>query len=149
MDDLEKLFEAFRTIAGTLAVFGITFELLPIKIYPLKWLGDRLTKSTNNKIDKIQKQVNKIEYENDMKDLRNIKSRLHGYGMMIKKGEKLSHDTLKSALDDLDVYDFYKETYNTMEINGRNVKINGEIEIDRQLIVEQYKNIDSSIHEEN
>lgn len=149
MDSMIKFFEAIKTIAGCLAVFGITFELLPGKISPLKWLGNKMLKSTNDRIDTIDKKVNKMHYENDMKDLRTIKSRIHSYGMLIKKGEILSYDTLKSALDDLDVYDYYKEIYKVMEINGRKVKINGEIEVDRQLIVDQMKSIETCIHKEN
>ena len=139
-----KMFEYIKTIVSTLALLGITLDILPIKISPLKWLGDRLNKSTNERIDKIENKVNTIEYNNDMKDLRNTKSRIHSYGMLLKKGEKLPTDTLKSALDDLDVYDYYKETYKYMEINGRKFKINGEVEVDRQLIQEAMKEHDGT-----
>jgi len=134
VEDLLKIFDLIKTIAGSLAVFGLTFELLPIKIAPLKWIGDRLNKNVNDKIDKIQAQVNRIEYENDMKDLRNVKSRLHQYGLAIRNGEILTDDIIKSAFDDLDVYDGYKDTYKYMIINGKKVKINGEVEADRHLI---------------
>ena len=71
----DELIKAIRIIVDFLAVFGITFEVLPIKFSPLRWLGNRLNKSTNERIDKIQKQVDRMEYENDMRDLRNVKSR--------------------------------------------------------------------------
>lgn len=140
MAELEKIFDVIKTIVSILAIFGVTFEILPIKISPLKWIGKRITQETNDKIDKIQKQVDNIEYNNDMKDLRTIKNRLHTYGRMIQNKEDLSIDTLKSALDDLDIYDYYKETYKYMWINGRKVKINGEIEVDRQLITNAMTN---------
>lgn len=131
-----ELIKAIRIIVDFLAVFGITFEVLPIKFSPLRWLGNRLNKSTNERIDKIQKQVDRMEYENDMRDLRNVKSRIHQYGQSIRKGEELTEEMIKSAFDDLDVYDFYKDKYKYMDINGKKVKINGEVETDRVLLKE-------------
>ena len=132
----DELIKYIRIIVDFLAVFGITFEVLPIKFSPLRWLGNRLNKSTNERIDKIQGQVDRMEYENDMRDLRNIKSRIHQYGQSIRKGEELTEEMIKSAFDDLDVYDFYKDKYKYMNINGKKVKINGEIETDRVLLKE-------------
>lgn len=132
----DELIKAIRIIVDFLAVFGITFEVLPIKFSPLRWIGNRLNKSTNERIDKIQEQVDRMEYENDMRDLRNVKSRIHQYGQSIRKGEELTEEMIKSAFDDLDVYDFYKDTYKCMNINGKKVKINGEVETDRILLKE-------------
>lgn len=132
----DELIKYIRIIVDFLAVFGITFEVLPIKFSPLRWLGNRLNKSTNERIDKIQGQVDRMEYENDMKDLRNVKSRIHQYGQSIRKGEELTEEMIKSAFDDLDVYDFYKDKYKYMNINGKKVKINGEVETDRVLLKE-------------
>lgn len=133
---LDELIKAIRIIVDFLAVFGITFEVLPIKFSPLGWIGNRLNKSTNEIIDKIQEQVDRMEYENDMRDLRNVKSRIHQYGQSIRKGEELTEEMIKSAFDDLDVYDFYKDKYKYMDINGKKVKINGEVETDRVLLKE-------------
>lgn len=133
---LDELIKAIRIIVDFLAVFGITFEVLPIKFSPLRWLGNRLNKSTNERIDHIQEQVDRMEYENDMRDLRNVKSRIHQYGQSIRKGEELTEEMIKSAFDDLDVYDFYKDKYKYMNINGKKVKINGEVETDRVLLKE-------------
>ena len=133
---LYELIKAIRIIVDFLAVFGITFEVLPIKFSPLRWLGNRLNKSTNERIDKIQKQVDRMEYENDMRDLRNVKSRIHQYGQSIRKVEELTEEMIKSAFDDLDVYDFYKDKCKYMDINGKKVKINGEVETDRVLLKE-------------
>lgn len=126
-------------ILEILAAIGIVVEVTPIKISPLKWIGNRLNKDTLDRIDRIQKQVNNIEYKNAMKDLADIRNRINGYGMMIVKGEKLDYDILLSAQHDLDMYDYYKETYKYMDINGRKVKINGEVEMSRKLIQEQMK----------
>lgn len=132
----DELLKAIRIIVDFLALFGITFEVLPVKFSPLRWIGNRLNKSTNERIDKIQEQVDRMEYENNMRDLRNVKSRIHQYGQSIRKGEELTEEMIKSAFDDLDVYDFYKDKYKYMNINGKKVKINGEVETDRVLLKE-------------
>ena len=133
---IDEILKVIRMIIEFLAIFGITFEVLPIKFSPLRWLGNRLNKTTNEKINKIQDQVDRMEYENDMRDLRNVKSRIHQYGQSIRKGEELTEEMIKSAFDDLDVYDFYKDKYKYMNINGKKIKINGEVETDRVLLKE-------------
>lgn len=144
---MDEVIRYTEFIARVLAILGLTIEFTPIKLSPLRWIGNRLNKATNERIDKIQKQVDRIEadnakrkYDEDMTDLRNIKSRIHSYGILISKGELLPYETLKSALDDLDVYDFYKDKYGYMEVNGKKVKINGEVKVDKTLIEGQMSN---------
>ena len=55
----------------------------------------------------------------------------------MKKGEKFDFNTIKNIQHDLDIYDFYKEKYKYMEINGRRIKINGEVEMTRTLVNKQ------------
>ena len=131
---MDKLLEGIRVIVDFLALFGIIFEVTPIKISPIAWLGNHLNKDLNEKVDKIQKQVDGIEYKNAMKDLADVRNRLISYGLLIQKGEKLDSDVLRSIQHDLDVYDYYKETYQYMELNGRKVRINGEVETTRTLV---------------
>ena len=129
-----------------LAALGVVVEITPIKINPISWLGKLINKETteeiktiNDKIDKIQIQVNGIEYKNAMKDLADIRSRIIKAGMSIQRGEQLDCDFIKSIQHDLDMYDYYKETYVYMIVDGRKVKINGEVETARELINEQAK----------
>ena len=131
---MRNILEFCQSIVSILAVFGVAFEVVPIKISPLGWLGKHINKEVNDKIDKIQKQVNGIEYKNAMKDLADVRNRLLSYGILMQKGEDLDINVLKSIQHDLDIYDYYKDTYKYMEINGRKVKINGEVETTRELL---------------
>ena len=126
-------------IVALLASFGVVVEVLPIKINPLSWLGNLINKDINKKIDVLQKEVNDMKYKNDMKDLADIRNRLIDYGIRMKNSEQFSCDAIRSIQHDLDMYDYYKETYQYMEINGRKVKINGEVEATRELINERLK----------
>lgn len=134
---MNEFIKIVRIVVDLLVVSGGIIEISPIKVSPLKWIGKKLTESTNERIDKIQTQVDRIEYENDMRDLRNTKSRIHQYGLQLRRGEELTEEVIKSAFDDLDVYDFYKEKYQYMNINGKKIKINGEVEADRQLLIRE------------
>lgn len=125
---------------------GVLFEITPIKINPISWLGNLVNKDMNekvknieDKIDKMQVQVDGIEYKNAMKDLADIRSRIIKAGMSIQRGEQLDCDYIKSIQHDLDMYDYYKDTYVYMEVDGRKVKINGEVESARELINEMAK----------
>lgn len=142
--DLNIMMGHIKNTISFLALFGVTVELIPIKISPLQWLGKRMNKATNDRIDKIQKQVDDIEYRNAMKDLADVRNRLISYGLLMQKGEKFDFNTLSNIQHDLDIYDFYKEKYVYMELNGRKIKINGEIETTRKLVDKQVNNLDKS-----
>lgn len=147
---MKVILENTGNIVALLALFGITFEVAPVKINPISWLGKLVNKDINDKLNSIQndfngkikniqKQINDIEYKNAMKDLADIRIRIIKAGMEIQKGEQFDCDYIKSLQHDLDMYDYYKDTYVYMEVNGRKVKINGEVETARELINEQAK----------
>lgn len=136
MDWINIANEAIKAlIIGT-----ITIEIIPIKISPLAFIGKRLNKDLNEKVDNLSKRVDNMEYKEDMKELRTIMSRIHSYGMLLKKGEEIPYETLKSAMRDLDKYKEYKDTYKYQIINGEKIPINGELDVDKQLIIDAMKN---------
>lgn len=126
-------------ILGFLAIFGVVIEVTPIKLSPLRWIGNRLNKNTNEKIDKLEKRMDESEYKFAMKDLADVRNRIISYAILIKSGQKLDSNALINIQHDLDMYDYYKETYKYMEISGRKVVINGEIETAREIIKEEMK----------
>ena len=81
MNILTNLTEHISDIVALLAALGVTVEVIPVKVSPLGWLGNHINKSVNARIDKIQKQVNEIEYKNAMKDLADVRNRLISYGI--------------------------------------------------------------------
>ena len=126
--------EYIQSFVAILALCGVTVEILPIKINPLRWLGKHINRDLNDKVEKIQEQVDGIEYKNAMKDLADVRNRLISYGLLLQKGERLDTDVIRSIQHDLDTYDYYKDTYQYMELNGRKVRINGEVEMTRKLV---------------
>lgn len=134
---MKHILDNLSIIVQILALFGVVVEITPIKISPLRWIGDRLNKNTNKKIEELDKRMDESDYKFAMKDLADIRNRIISYGMLIKNGQKLDDNALRNIQHDLDMYDYYKDTYKYMEINGRKVVINGEIETARELIKEE------------
>ena len=138
---MKYILEHMNEILAILAAFGVVIEVTPIKLSPLRWIGNRLNKNTNEKIDNLEQRMDAMEYKNAMKDLADVRNRIISYAILIKNGQKLDSNTLTNIQHDLDMYDYYKETYKYMEINGRKVVINGEIETAREIIKEEMKRI--------
>ena len=137
---MKYILEHINEIIGILAAFGVVIEVTPIKLSPLRWIGNRLNKNTNEKIDKLEKRMDDSEYKFAMKDLADVRNRIISYAIIIKNGQKLDANTLTNIQNDLDMYDYYKETYKYMEISGRKVIINGEIETAREIIKKEMLN---------
>ena len=134
---MQYIKENLSLIIEILAILGIVIEVTPIKISPLKMIGNRLNKNTNEKIDNLEKRMDESEYKFAMKDLGDVRNRIISYGLLIKQGQELDSNALRNIQHDLDMYDYYKETYKYMDINGRKVVINGEIETARELIKQE------------
>lgn len=134
---MQYIKENLSLIIEILAILGIVIEVTPIKISPLKMIGNRLNKNTNEKIDNLEKRMDESEYKFAMKDLGDVRNRIISYGLLIKQGQELDSNALRNIQHDLDMYDYYKETYKYMDINGRKVIINGEIETARELIKQE------------
>lgn len=137
---MKYVMDNINHIIGILAALGVVIEVTPIKISPLKWIGDRLNRNTNEKIDKLEKRMDESEYKFAMKDLADVRNRIISYAILIRNGQKLDSNTLTNIQHDLDMYDYYKETYKYMEISGRKVVINGEIETAREIIKKEMLN---------
>lgn len=134
---MKHIFDNLGLIIQCLALLGVVVEVTPIKISPLRWIGNRLNKNTNDKIEKLEQRLDDNDYKFAMKDLADIRNRIISYGLLIKNGQTLDSNALRNIQHDLDMYDYYKETYKYMDINGRKVVINGEIETARELIKQE------------
>lgn len=134
---MKYIFDNLGLIIQCLALLGVVVEVTPIKISPLRWIGNRLNKNTNDKIEKLEQRLDDNDYKFAMKDLADIRNRIISYGLLIKNGQTLDSNALRNIQHDLDMYDYYKETYKYMDINGRKVVINGEIETARELIKQE------------
>ena len=122
-----EFIKEYELLLSILTIIGI--ELYPIKINPLEWLGDMLNKSLKQNLDHLKKEIDEIKYQQDMSDLGVVRNRILSLYRIQREGMTLTPDDLSSVEHDLDRYMYLKEKYQYMIVNGKKVKINGEIDL--------------------
>lgn len=151
-----EILKYWKEIVSLLAILGIGIEVVPVKVYPIKFIGKTIGKwlnsDTNEKLDKLEKKVDKLEEKvdesdkkSDFKDVKRIKNDLSNYhAIMLRNG--LDENQYRRCFELEDDYKVYKEKYEG-QINGhmdaifesiRNNYENGNI-LDFQKNVVTYK----------
>lgn len=110
-------------ITTAIIVLGMFVEIVPVKISPLNWIGNRLHRDLNTKIDALETHVDKIEIDT-------IRNRILSYDALIRKGEHLKLYQYKAIFKDIDLWISYHSKY---------VDLNGMIDVAIQNIKEAYK----------
>ena len=96
-------------ITTAIIVLGMFVEIIPVKISPLAMLGKRLNKSTNDRLDKLEKKVE----DNDIDTLRN---RILASEALLRKGEVFTEKQWENLYKDITKWNMYHETHK--ELNG-------------------------------
>ena len=96
-------------ITTAIIVLGMFIEIVPVKISPLAWLGKRLNKSTNDRLDKLEKKVE----DNDIDTIRN---RILASEALLRKGEIFTEKQWENLYQDITKWSMYHETHK--ELNG-------------------------------
>lgn len=115
---MKEFIHQWGTLITFLGLLGI--EISPIKVNPLKWLFRALGKALNGdlseKIENLTVKVNKIEKDNDFKDIQKIKNDISNYHMlMLNTG--LDENQYRRCFELEGKYKEYKEKYSG-EVNG-------------------------------
>lgn len=96
-------------ITTAIIVLGMFVEIIPVKISPLAWLGKRLNKSTNDRLDKLEKKVE----DNDIDTIRN---RILASEALLRKGEIFTEKQWENLYQDITKWNNYHNTH--QELNG-------------------------------
>ena len=111
-------------ITTAIIVLGMFIEIVPVKVSPLNWIGNRLHKDLNAKIDTLETHIDKIEIDT-------IRNRILSYDALIRRGEHLKLYQYKAVFKDIDLWISYHSKY---------VDLNGMIDVAIENIKEAYKN---------
>lgn len=84
-------------------------EITPIKINPIAFIGKLLNKYTNDKLDNLEKTV-------DKNDIDTVRSRILVNDKLLTAGEKFKEDEWNSLYKDIDKWEKYHEKY--PDLNG-------------------------------
>lgn len=124
---MEKILEHWKEIVSLLAILGIGIEVVPVKVYPIKFIGKLIGKWLNSdtnikldklgdKVDKLENKVDKLEVSGDFKEIKKIKNDLSNYhAILLKRG--LDEHQYRRCFELEDDYKKYKKKY-PGKVNG-------------------------------
>ena len=92
-----------------LLVLGMLVEITPIKLSPLNYIGKHLNKSTNDRLDRLEKKV-------DWNDIDTIRNRIIANEALLRKGEVFTEQQWENVYKDINKWINYHDTYK--DING-------------------------------
>lgn len=92
-----------------LLVLGMLVEITPIKLSPLNYIGKHLNKSTNDRLDRLEKKV-------DWNDIDTIRNRIIANEALLRKGEVFTEKQWENVYKDINKWINYHDTYK--DLNG-------------------------------
>ncbi len=92
-----------------LLVLGMLVEITPIKLSPLNYIGKHLNKSTNDRLDRLEKKV-------DWNDIDTIRNRIIANEALLRKGEVFTEKQWENVYKDISKWISYHDTYK--DLNG-------------------------------
>ena len=92
-----------------LLVLGMLVEITPIKLSPLNYIGKHLNKSTNDRLDRLEKKV-------DWNDIDTIRNRIIANEALLRKGEVFTEKQWENVYKDISKWINYHDTYK--DLNG-------------------------------
>ena len=92
-----------------LLVLGMLVEITPIKLSPLNYIGKHLNKSTNDRLDRLEKKV-------DWNDIDTIRNRIIANEALLRKGEIFTEKQWENVYKDINKWINYHDTYK--DLNG-------------------------------
>ena len=144
MEAIIKLAESLKDmtaseIAGnaTLLLVGLSafIEITPIKINPvsavLKWLGSKINGEVISKVNKLEKDINRIEYTEGERYAKSARTRVLRFGDEVIHGVKHSKEHFDDVLLDIHEYEIYCEKHPEFE--------NDRMQLTAQHIKETYR----------
>lgn len=120
MDAIIKLAEAMKGMSvsefvgdATLLLVGLSafVEITPIKINPisafLKWIGSRINGEVISKVNKLESDIERIEYTEGERYAKSARTRVLRFGDEVIHGVKHSKEHFDDILLDIHEYDTY------------------------------------------
>lgn len=130
---MEKYLEILKYTMEILAILGVTVEIMPVKFSPLKWIGKRFHSSINDRIDKLESNINSLYETVDMNDIATVRNRICAFDNLCRMD--INNDSIKrhqyaTVFKDIDRWNRYHIKY---------PKLNGEIKTAIENIEEHFK----------
>lgn len=95
----------------------VTIEVTPIKIYPLRWLGDKLNQNLTTKVVSLSEQVSLNSKRIDEIRMKEIRKNILEFGDSVIAGKKFPKENFDDIFELYDEYETLIEKYHFK--NGR------------------------------
>ena len=102
----------WKEITTWLALFGVVVEVSPIKIYPLRWVGNRMNADIKKELEK--------------KEMKNLRFQVLDFADRVQNDSKPSKDAFSHIFDTIqdyhDIIDKYELKNGLIDIETENLK---------------------------
>lgn len=123
---IQFIIDHWTSIVEGLTAFGLVVEISPIKIYPLRWLGNRINADIKKDIDVINKKFDKHIDDSARKEMKSLRSQILDFSDRIQNGSKPSKDAFTHIFDAVEDYhkliNDYNLTNGLIDIEVKNIK---------------------------
>ena len=82
----------WKEITTWLALFGVVVEVSPIKIYPLRWVGNRMNADIKKELDNVNENLNKHITDSEKKEMKNLRFQVLDFADRVQNDSKPSKD---------------------------------------------------------
>lgn len=107
----DALIENAKYVIELLAILGVVVEITPIKISPLKWIGNRLNGTMNDRIKKIEKELIEIRVQSQRNEILD-------FANSCRNGRRHTVEEFNNIMDIIQNYDDICKKYDWIK-NGK------------------------------
>lgn len=116
---LDFMKDNWQEITGLLAFFGVVIEVSSIKIYPLRWIGNRMNAD-------MRTELSKHITDSEKKEMKNLRFQILDFADRVQNGSKPSKDAFSHIFDVIqdyhDIIDKHKLKNGMVDIETENIK---------------------------
>ena len=94
----------WQDVVAFLAVFGIVIEVTPIKLSPLRWIGNRINADIKKDIEQLKNDLQKHISDSERKDMRRLRKQILDFSDNLSEGRKPSKDSFRDIFDTIQEY---------------------------------------------
>ena len=94
----------WKEITTWLALFGVVVEVSPIKIYSLRWVGNRMNADIKKELDNVNENLNKHITDSEKKEMKNLRFQVLDFADRVQNDSKPSKDAFSHIFDTIQDY---------------------------------------------
>lgn len=102
----------WQDLVGILAMCGVVIEITPIKLSPLRWLGNRLNADIKEDVNQLKYDLKKHVSDSEKKEMKNLRKQILEFSDNLTEGKKPSKDAFLNIFESIQEYHSIIDKYN-------------------------------------